>query len=380
MSRLLVRDRELPATLFVALPHDPAGSDDQAHWWRVVGDSAESGVGSDWRAFVAEARPRVIGLAPAALVRLTFSTPVEGVSSPRQSATIARVGAVEQSLGDPETLHTASAPLEGDPPTMVTAVAANSKMREWIDWSERLAIGIDHIVPAAMVLPLDDDWTATSIGSERIIGRRGTVLPDEPALKDALIEAGEQPHELESSDVELALLRLAEIPRPDLRVGRFARRRRIVIDRTSVREMALLTLSIIAVTTLMSISQVLKLDSSRSALDAETLEIARAAAGPSVTLETAESTLAARAGQAGVGSLSSGVAAVLARLQPEQNVSLSALGYSGGSLNFTVTGQGPDAINRVLLALQRDGYRVTAVPRTQGDGRTLAEVTLGNGP
>ena len=70
----------------------------------------------------------------------------------------------------------------------------------------------------------------------------------------------------------------------------------------------------------------------------------------------------------------------MARLQPEPNVSLATLGYSGGTLSFTLSGQGPDAINRVLLALQRDGYRVTAVPRTESDGRTFADVTLREGP
>ena len=380
MSRILVRERTVPTALFVALPHDPPSSDGIVHWWRITGDEVEAGVGSEWLALAGETRSRVIGLAPAALVRLAFMIPVEGVASPRQAATIARVDALEHSLGDPETLQTASNLVEGDPPTMVTAVAANSKMQEWLDWAERLAIDIHHIVPAAMVLPLGDEWTAFSLGSERIIGRRGIVLPDEPTLKDALLGESEQPIEMETRNVELALARLSDVPRPDLRTGRFARRRRIVVDRTSVRVLALLTLAIILMTTVIAAVEVLKLNASRSALDAETLEIARAAAGPSVTLDNAEAMLAARAGQAGGGGLSSGVAAVLVRLQPEQNVSLSALGYRGGTLSFTLSGQGPDAINRVLLALQRDGYRVTAVPRTQGNGQTLAEVTLGNGP
>ncbi len=375
----MIRERVVPTAMFVALPHDPTGSDGATHWWRVAGDTVESGVGDDWMALAADGRTKVIGLAPAALVRLAFSDRVEGVSSVRQAATIARVAALEQSLGDPETLHTASALLAGDPPTMVTAVVANAKMQEWIDWAERLAVGIDHIVPAAMVLPLADEWAAVSIGSERIIGRRGTILPDEPALKDALIGAGEQPVELEPRDLELALIGLADVPRPDLRTGRFARRRRIVIDRTRIRELALLLLALVFVTTVFSIVAVLKLDTSRAALDAEALEIARSAAGPGVTLDNAEAMLAARAGPTGGRSLSSEVAAVLVRLQPEQNVSLSTLGYSGGSLTFTLSGQGPDAINRVLLALQRDGYRVTAVPRTQGNGQTFADVTLGNG-
>lgn len=375
----MIRERVAPTALFVALPHDPSGRDGTTHWWRVAGDTVEAGVGEDWIVIAADGRTKVIGMAPAALVRMAFSTRVEGVSSVRQAATVARVAALEQSLGDPETLHTVSVLLDSDPPMIVTAVAANAKMQEWLDWAERLGVGIDHIIPAAMVLPLADEWTAASIGNDRIVGRRGTILPDEPALKDALIGAGEQPVELEPRDLELALIGLADVPRPDLRTGRFARRRRIVIDRTRIRELALFLLALVFVTTVISIIAVLKLDTSRAALDAEALEIARSAAGPGVTLDNAEAMLAARAGPTGGRSLSSGVAAVLVRLQPEQNVSLSTLGYSGGSLTFTLSGQGPDAINRVLLALQRDGYQVTAVPRTQGNGQTFADVTLGSG-
>ena len=382
MSRISIRDRTAGATLLVAFPHDPVGADATAHWWRVTGQSVEAGTDSEWLALAgdAETRPRVIGLAPSALVRLAFSTAPENAASPRQAATIARVRALEQSLGEPETLHAVAVPLDGDPPTLLTALAANSKMQEWLDWAERLDVRIDHIVPAAMVLPLGDQWMVATIGSERILGHRGMVLPDEPGLQDALLGDGEQPVEMEPEAIESALVRIAAAPEPDRRSGRFARRRRIAIDRVRVRELALLTLAIILVSTLIVVVEVLKLDTSRSALDAETVAIARAAAGPSVTLDNAEAALVARVGSAGSGSLSSGVAAVLTRLQPEQNVSLSMLGYSGGTLSFTVSGQGPDAINRVLLALQRDGYRVTAVPRTQSDGRTLAEVTLREGP
>lgn len=383
VSQIVIRERAAPAALFVALPHDPVGGDSTTHWWRVIGDRVEAGAGSEWLALAAdvEARPRFIGLAPAALVRLTFSTRPEGAASPLQAATIARMGALELSLGEPETLHSATVKLDGDPPTMVTAVAANSKMQEWLDWAEGLAVRIDHIVPVAMVLPLGDQWTAATIGSERILGHRGMVLPEEPWLKDALLgESDEQPDELEADALELALVRIAAAPEPDLRTGRFARRRRIVIERMKVRELALLTLAIILMSTLIAVVEIVKLDTSKSALDAETLAIARKAAGPSVTLDNAEAALAARAGPAGGGSLSSGVAAVLARLQPEPNVSLSMLGYSGGTLSFTVSGQEPNAINRVLLALQRDGYRVSSVPRSQSDGRTLAEVTLREGP
>ena len=383
VSRILIRERTAPAALFVALPHDPVGGDSTAHWWQVIGDAVEAGAGSEWLALAAdvEARPRIIGLAPAALVRLTFSTRAEGAASPRQAATIARMNALEKSLGEADTLHSTTAEMEGDPPTMVTAVAANSKMQEWLDWAEGLAVRIDHIVPVGMVLPLGERWTAATIGGERVLGRRGMVLPEEPSLKDALLgESEEQPDELGPDALPSALVRIAQAPEPDLRTGRFARRRRIAIEPMKIRELVLLTLAIILMSILIALVEIVKLERSRSALDAETLAIARKVAGPSLTLDNAEAALAARAGPAGGGSLSSGVAALLARLQPEPSVSLSTLGYSRGTLSLTVSGQDSNAINRLLLALQRDGYQVSGVPRSQGDGRMLAQVTLREAP
>lgn len=382
VSRIVIRERAAPAALFVALPHEPVDGDPTAHWWRLIGDTVETGAGSEWLDLApdAGARPRLIGLAPAALVRLTFATQPERAASPRQAATIARVSALDQSLGEPDTLHSATVLLDGDPATMVTAVVANSKMQEWLDWAEGLAVRFDHIVPVAMVLPLGDRWTAATLGSERILGRRGMVLPDEPWIKDSLlVESEQQPDEMQTDALELALARIAEAPAPDLRTGRFARRR-IAFERVKVRELALLALAIVLTSILIAVVEIVKLDRSRSALDSETLAIARKAAGQSVTLDNAEAALAARAGPAGGGSLSSGVAALLARLQPEPTVSLSMIGYSGGTLSFTVSGQDPNAIDRVLQALRRDGYQVSAAPRPQGDGRTITEVTLREWP
>ena len=156
MSRIVIREGASPAALLVALPHYPVSGESNAHWWRVIGDRVEAGSGSEWLAAAAEpgAMPRVIGLAPAALVRLTFASRPEGTVSPRQAATIARMGALEQSLGEPEALHSATALIDGEPPTLVTAVAANSKMQEWLDWADGLGVRLDHIVPAAMVFVL----------------------------------------------------------------------------------------------------------------------------------------------------------------------------------------------------------------------------------
>ena len=67
---------------------------------------------------------------------------------------------------------------------------------------------------------------------------------------------------------------------------------------------------------------------------------------------------------------------LLLRLQAERDVSLTALGFSRGILSATLAAASVDSINATLVALQRDGYVVTAVPRQGSDGRSMADVTI----
>ena len=69
--------------------------------------------------------------------------------------------------------------------------------------------------------------------------------------------------------------------------------------------------------------------------------------------------------------------AVYQALQPEQSVGITSLSYApDGTLSVTFASPTVDPINRVLLSLQRDGYRVTAVPRQSPDGRSMVDVTV----
>jgi general secretion pathway protein L len=84
-------------------------------------------------------------------------------------------------------------------------------------------------------------------------------------------------------------------------------------------------------------------------------------------------------------SMGSGLSAPLAALyqgmQVETGISSTQLGYRGdGTLSVSLAAPTVDEINRLLIALQRDGYRVTAVPRQAPDGRAMVETTIRTGP
>ena len=371
MTRVRISERSAE-TLFVALPDVVVAGDGTAHWWRVSGGAVVArGTGGEW----IDTAPgtRVIGLAPATCVRTLPTAPDAATANIKQAIGVARNTAVEHSLGDPQTLHAVTAAV-GDE-RLVTAVVANATMLEWLDWSDGLGARIDRIVPGAMVLPLGDDWVRATVGSDKLIGRGDLIIPDEPALVEALVEPGTEPALLDPDALDDALVRIAADPVPDLRSGRFAARR-VIVDRSTLRQLGVLLLLIGLVTLVTTLIEIVRLDRSRATLDAQSFAAAQAVAGPEITLATAEAELSARASANSGGAMAAVVSGLLARLQAERDVSVTALGYSRGMLSATLAAASVEGINRTLLALQRDGYLVTAVPRQGSDGRSMADVTI----
>jgi general secretion pathway protein L len=65
-------------------------------------------------------------------------------------------------------------------------------------------------------------------------------------------------------------------------------------------------------------------------------------------------------------------------LQSAPNVAVIKMSYqSSGLLSATLSAARNEDINVALLALQRDGYKITAVPRTEATGKALADITVG---
>ena len=370
MTRVRISERSID-TLLVALPDVVVPGDATAHWWRVSGGAVVArGVGGDW---IAAPATRVVGLAPASRVRTLPTAPDAATANLRQAIGVARNAALEASLGDPETLHAVTVARDDD--RLLTAVVANATMLEWLDWIDGLGARIDSIVPSAMVLPLGEEWVRATVGSDALLGCGDLIIPDEPALVETLVEPGSEPLTLDPQALDAALVRLSADPVPDLRSGRFAARR-VIVDRSTLRQLGVLLLLIGLITLVTALIEIVRLDRSRAALDAQSLAAAQAVAGPGVTLATAEADLAARAGANSGGAMAAVLGGLLARLQAEPDVSLTALGYARGTLSATLAAASVDGINRTLLALQRDGYAVTAVPRQGSDGRQMADVTI----
>lgn len=366
------------AILFL-LPTVPDRDERAAHWWHVAdGEILASGVGDEWLALASVGDRKRVALAPAAPVRLSLSETPAGAATPRQAAAVARVKAIEDSLGDNEALHAVSAAVNGGP--VMTAVVDNGVMLAWLDWARDLGADPHHVVPVGALLPLGGEWVAASFGSEQVVARSDLVMPFEPELASRIIGDAEV-GELGEGERRAALVRAAEAPPLDLRSGQFARRRRISLDRARIRELVLLAALVPLITLVWALVVIARMERETDRLNAHTLAVAEAALGRPVALESAESELAQRVGGSAYGGLMAPLTALYDALQAEQSVSTTDISYRGdGTLSATLAAPTVDAVNRVLIALQRNGYKVTAVSRQSPDGRAMVDTTVRAGP
>ena len=363
--------------LFFALPEVPDRERRETYWWHVVdGRVVEDGVSDGWLTLAGERRS-LIAVTTAGQVRLSFAD-APSASTSRQAAAVARVAAIGSSLGDDDTLHAVSEVAADG--IVTTAVVDNDVMRTWLDWARDLGADPDHVVPVGALLPLSDRWTAAAIGAEHVVGRRGTVLPNEPELAGLLVGSADV-RTLDEGEVHAALAAAAETAPLDLRTGRFARRRGLVIERQRIRELVILAALIPLLMLAAVLVSIFKLERSTARLNAETLSVASGTLGRPVTLETAESELAQRSGGSAYGGLMSPLTAAYQAMQSEPAVSSTSIAYSpDGTLSLTMAAPTVDPLNRVLLALQSNGYNVTAVSRQSSDGRQMIDMTVRAAP
>lgn len=364
--------------LVLLLPAVTDPADAAAHWWRVSETAVlESGSDARWRDFAAPATGGpglpLVALAPVAAVRLAY--PEASGETERQRLGVARALALGASMAEADTLHSAAASIED---RVTVAIVANGAMIEWLDWLKAFGADPDAILPASLLLPPGDDWLLAALGSERMIGRDRLVLADEPALREALVGEAE-PVALEPDEIAARLASLAATRPLNLRTGRFARRRLFVLDWRRVRELAALTLVIPLLGAIMALIMIVRLNSASDRLDAETSRLAAEVLGSEVAAEAAASALDARIGQVpgASGSPFVPLAAVYQQLQQVPGVTASALSWRpDGTLAVSLAATRAEEINRILLALQRAGYRVTATSRAGPSGQMIADITV----
>ncbi|MET0250803.1 MAG: type II secretion system protein GspL [Novosphingobium sp.] len=362
--------------LIVALPAEPAGV------WRCwpVEDGALTrsvdylpGEDRPWRDPGEGAR--IIALVPAS------DAPVRIVPRPAlplpQALAAARLEATEGlSAG---ATHVASAAGE-DGRTLLVATAAQAQMDRWLAMLASAGLEQVGLVPAALVLPPAIDDTVIAVLAGQPLARTPAAAF---AAEDALVAAlavGEA-RLLDGAAFEEALLATWITPPLDLRQGVYAPKRVSFFAVPDWRRLArtaavaaLLGFLILAVETV-------KLNLDASSRERAALVAAQArfpAAADLAQAQTLASAELVRRGQGG-GAFAIPAAAVLAAMRPLPSLTLRDLSYGAdGVLRFQAAAPRPDDINRLLLDLQAQGWKVTVPPQLAPDptGTTVAAITV----
>ncbi len=370
--------------LIVALPPGGAPAAPPV-WWRVrdarivqTGEGLDGLLAAAGDALVPE---RVLGIAPVAdtvLHRAAFAGLTE-----RQAEVAARVLAGGESLLPPERLHVGLGAADDAGMRDIAAVDAGT-MAAWLALMAAHGIDPASIVPAALLVdasPDDDTLVRASLAGETFLRARGYALVDDPLLVGHVAPAA-RIVEAAPETVEAGMLAALDAPPVELRSGAFAQAPARWWDRDLLRRAAGLVAAILVVGLLVTVARIGRAHAEIARIDARAgARVAQALASPP-PLDRAVAQLDARLAALGGGPsrLSPALAALVAQLEPNVAVTLDSVAWRGdGTLAATLGAAQNADINPVLIALQGQGYVLTAVPRAGTDGRALADISIRSG-
>ncbi|QGN53839.1 type II secretion system protein GspL [Novosphingobium sp. Gsoil 351] len=356
--------------LLIVLPAAVGGA---WHWRRVCDDALEAwhphspGDDAPW------GEPcegdRVVALVP------SDQAPVR--VRPRGTMPLAQGLAAARLESGGEGLHVAVG--EGERGILV-ATAALSAMDLWLAELATAGLAPDALVPAALILPAPAAGAASAqLAGQPLARTADAAFAGEPELVAAL--AGSEPEAVSDAALERALLAAWRDPPLNLRQGLYAPRRVSFFRLPDWRQLARMAAVAALLGFLILAVETVKLNLDASAREQAALAAAQKRFPAAVDLATAQSLAAAELARRGEGgaSFTAPTAALLGAMRPIPSVALRDLGYAAdGTLRFQAAAPTADAINRLLAALQADGWQVTVPPSLAPDatGATVAPITV----
>ena len=301
-----------------------------------------------------------------------------GTMPPAQALAAARL----EAGGEPQdgtALHIAVA-TTGDGTGILVATAATTAMDLWL--AELASTGLipDALVPAALVLPAPTTGAVSGeVAGQPVARTADAAFAGEPELVAAL--AGSEPEGISDEALEAALLATWREPPLNLRQGVYAARRVSFFRLPDWLQLARMAAVAALLGFLILAVETVKLSLDATAREQAALAKAQQRFPAAVDLASAQALAAAelaRRGEGG-GSFTAPTAALLAAMRPIPSLALRDLGYAAdGTLRFQAAAPTADDINRLLVALQQDGWQVTVPPSLAPDatGATVAAITV----
>lgn len=355
-----------------------------AAWLRIDdGVIVDSGQDEGWVAAWEKPRDdspddRLIALAPAADVPLRWLHYPD--AAPAQAAAAARIDTLKNSLGDAAALHIVAGQPASEGQAVPVAVTTHAAMTAWTGWLKARDLDPAAIIPAAAAVPPpepDTLWTA-DVGGEQIVRTADRAYVSDPEL-DPLIAGSHMVAPLDAGRMRESLLLTLAAPPLDLLSGGWKPKRSWSIDPAMLRIAKRLLIALVVVSLLIPIIYMLRLSADTGRADDAVVATAKKAGVTATDAAAAEAELDRRLAAAGGGPLAFSVpaSALYDAMGDTPGVSLKTLSHrTDGTLTTTLAAPRVEDLNKVLLALQARGYRVTAQPMAGSDGQQMANITI----
>ncbi|MBN8842954.1 MAG: general secretion pathway protein GspL [Sphingomonadales bacterium] len=301
-------------------------------------------------------------------------------AAPAQAAAAARLDALRDSLGDAAALHiVAGQPAEAGQSVPV-AVTTHAAMEAWTGWLKMRGLSAAAIIPSAATVPPPEPealWLA-EVGGEAIVRTADRAFLSDPDL-NPLIAGDRTIAPLDAERMRQSLLLSLVAPPLDLLSGAWKPKRSWSIDAGLVTLAKRLLIALVIVSVMIPVIYAVRLIADTNRADETSVAIAKRAGITAADAEAAETELDRRLATAGGGPLAFSVpaSALYDAMRDTPGVSLKSLSHRvDGTLSTTLAAPRIDDVNKVLLALQARGYRITAQPMAGTDGQQMANVTI----
>lgn len=350
----------------------PVSETDNPVVWRIVeGEWQACGTLSD---FTSDAHNAVVmAIVTPADTRCIWSSLPD--LEPRQAEGVAKLNATGQSLGP---VHVVARHIIDD--AVITATISPATLAYGITRLLEHGLNPDIVIPAGLAIDAyPDQVVKAQFDGLTVLRGRTFAIPDEATLRDLLVgDVGVE--EIDTTAVQAMLLTASERPLLNLREGAFAKRERTIWITPAQRRWMLRLLGALVVATILLVTVTLAKYWSATGSENDRAVAAAQKIDPSIKdIAQAEAQLDRALQQKGLakGRFTPLSAGLWRALKAAPNVSVRELRYGADGI-FTIVLAAPnsDGINKALIAIQQDGYRVTATPRQDSSGATLVDLTM----
>ena len=279
----------------------------------------------------------------------------------------------------------------GQPPDepsahVLTATIARERIAGRIESLVLRGLDPDSMVPVGLLLPghiVSEDGVAMAsaarFGDLDAIRLDALILPQDEHLVAALI--GETPvHPLDQPARDSAMCAAFAVAPLEMRQGEYAKRRpSMTFDREKVRLLLALFGIVLILTIAIPLAEIAKLKWTADSVEATTLAEARRFAPQAADMPQAVQQIDAKLAAQGLGGAAPSIplSALLSTMQPVGGTMVREINASGnGIVSAALAAPRTEDVNAVLLALQDQGYVVTAAPRSDATGMVVADITV----